>query len=74
MRGVRDALVVAELDLGRDAQAQRAADAAAQMRRDAVEPLERRGALRLGAEHADEDLRVAKVARDLHRRDGDEAR
>jgi hypothetical protein len=71
--GVRDAVVVAELDLGCDAQAERAADAATQVCGDAIEAVERRGALRLGAEHADEDLGVAEVAGDLDPRDGDEA-
>src|SRR5919112_3443149 len=60
--GVRDALVVAELDLGRDAEAQRATDATAQVRGHTLEALERGDTLRLGAEHAHEDLRVAEIA------------
>src|SRR5512132_4031767 len=40
LRGVRNALVVAELDLGRRAEAQRSADAATEMRRHAREPVE----------------------------------
>ena len=59
---------------GADAQPQRTADTAAQVSGDACQPLEGRGALRIGAEHADEDLGVAKVARDLDRRDGHESR
>src|SRR4026209_661581 len=35
--GVRDALIVAELDLGRDAEAQRATDTTAQVRGHAIE-------------------------------------
>ena len=37
-RGVRDALIELERDLGRDAQTQRATDARAQVPRDAAEP------------------------------------
>ena len=39
---MRDTLIGTERDLGREPQAQRAADARAQMRRDAREPFERR--------------------------------
>src|SRR6185369_7817967 len=53
---------------------QRAADATTQMRGDAVEPFERRSALRLGAEHAHEDLCVSQIARNLDARHGDQAK
>src|ERR1700737_4379709 len=64
-----DARVVAELELGGDAQAKGATNPSSKMAGNSSQPLKCGRTLRIGAEHADEDLRVAKVARDLDGRD-----
>src|SRR5687768_4587676 len=72
-RGSRHAVVLAELDLGSDAKLQRAADARAQVRRGAVQSLERRFLLAFSAHHAHKDLRMSKVIRELDPCHGDES-
>src|SRR5215212_6701073 len=62
-RGVRHALIEVELDLGRQPQTKRATDAGAQMARHAGETVERRGALGVAPEDADENLRVPQISR-----------
>src|SRR5687768_17428110 len=71
--GTGDRVVRLELDVRCDPQAQGAADANLQVARETREALERLLSLGVGAEHADEDLRVAKVAREVDTSDGDEA-
>src|SRR4051812_41769727 len=73
-RRPRDRLIGLERDLGRKAETKGAADARPQMRRNAVQALERLLPLRVSSHHTHEDLGVAEVARDLHARDGHEPR
>src|SRR5258708_14907854 len=65
VRPVRDALVVAELDLRSNAKSERTSHASAKMRRHAGEAVECRRALRLRANDAHEDLRVLQIASHL---------
>ena len=76
-RRVRDALIELERDLRCYSQSERAANARAEMRSRAREPIESRGALGVASENADEDLGVPKVTRDVdagHRHETDDAR
>ena len=61
-RRVCNTLVQLERDLRRETKAKRTTDARPEMARDARETVERRRALRIAAENADEHFGVAKIA------------
>src|SRR5258706_10683242 len=65
VRRVRDALVVAKLDLRSDTEPERSSHASTKVRRHTGEAVERGGALGLRAEHTHEDLGVVQIASHL---------
>src|SRR5688572_5320461 len=62
-RRTRDALVDLEAEAGRDAETEHARQPRAEVAAHALEGLQRRRALDVGAHHAHEDLRVTQVLR-----------
>src|SRR5687768_13827181 len=76
-RGASDSRIGLKHQLRREAQTQGAAQARAQVSRRALESFQRRFLLDVGAQHADKDLRVAEILRDVDagdRHEPDDAR
>jgi hypothetical protein len=71
--GTSDRIVFLELDLGSNAEPELPSDARAQVRGNAIEPIEGGLFLRLAAENTHVYPRMAQIRTDFGARDGDEA-